>query len=214
MSDSGIGLREIKKQMTRGAIADAALKLALEHGLDRVTIEEIARIAFVSPRTFSNYFSCKEEAVIASGARYWEDVINGLADRPNSESPLEAMRSLLLAAVSDDKAEQLQFSAEKLQLSSRYPTLRPFETAQYSNLEDLLRESIAQRTGTDTERDLYPWLVATTVVGAMKAAMALWLALGAEPGALRDLVESAFDQVIDGLQPPAAQSPKSGVARS
>ena len=56
------GLRELKKQITREAIADAARQLALGNGLDHVTLDEIAHVAFVSPRTVSNYFSCNGEA--------------------------------------------------------------------------------------------------------------------------------------------------------
>ena len=68
MSDAPVGLRSIKKQLTRESIADAALRLSLEKGLSHITIDEIAHLAFVSPRTVSNYFSCKEEAVVAAGS--------------------------------------------------------------------------------------------------------------------------------------------------
>ena len=43
------GLRELKKQITRETIADAAVQLALEKRPRHVTIEEIAHVAFISP---------------------------------------------------------------------------------------------------------------------------------------------------------------------
>ncbi|MDR0345295.1 MAG: TetR/AcrR family transcriptional regulator, partial [Nocardiopsaceae bacterium] len=58
------GLRERKKQATRRALHDAALQLALERGLEHLTVEEISATADVSARTFFNYFPGKEEAIL------------------------------------------------------------------------------------------------------------------------------------------------------
>jgi len=50
MATNEPGLRELKKQITREAIADAARQLALGNGLDHVTLDETAHVAFVSRR--------------------------------------------------------------------------------------------------------------------------------------------------------------------
>ena len=45
----------------------AALRLAVERGLENVTVEDITAEAGVSLRTFGNYFSSKYEAICAIG---------------------------------------------------------------------------------------------------------------------------------------------------
>lgn len=57
------GLRERKKRATRSALQSSAVALFRRHGPDAVTVEDICADAGVSPRTFFNYFSTKEEAV-------------------------------------------------------------------------------------------------------------------------------------------------------
>jgi AcrR family transcriptional regulator len=58
------GLRERKRLATRRAILLAAIAVVREKGLEAATVDEIARIADVSPRTFFNYFASKEEAIV------------------------------------------------------------------------------------------------------------------------------------------------------
>jgi AcrR family transcriptional regulator len=58
-------LRARKREATHEALATAAFALAREHGLDGFTVDDVARRADVSRRTFFNYFTSKEQAVTA-----------------------------------------------------------------------------------------------------------------------------------------------------
>lgn len=197
-----MGLRELKKQITRQSIADAALQLTLEKGLDNVTIEEIARVAFVSPRTFSNHFSAKEEAVIAAGAQHSFAIVEAFAQRPASESPLQALCQLHADFARSQTPEQLRLEAQKTELVEQYPTLRPFQAAQYDRLEEAFRDGVAARTGTDVDADMYPWLVAAAAVAAVNTARTVWIRSGAHAEALPGLIETAFNLISDGLPAP------------
>ncbi|HEU0207129.1 MAG TPA: TetR family transcriptional regulator [Pseudolysinimonas sp.] len=65
-AESGLepGLRERKKQQTRHAIHEAALRLIDEQGLEATTIDQICSEADVSSRTFFNYFPSKAAALL------------------------------------------------------------------------------------------------------------------------------------------------------
>src|SRR5580704_4056425 len=91
-----LGRRERKKLATRHALSSAALQLAVERGLENVTIEDITARADVAVRTFSNYFASKYEAICAIGADRARQIGMSLLERPAGEPLWEALTSAVL----------------------------------------------------------------------------------------------------------------------
>ena len=87
------GLRERKKLATRTALHEAALRLVAERGLDAVSIDDIADRANVSPRTFFNYFSGKEDAVLGLDPGASPRQVAAFLARPRDETPVQALRA-------------------------------------------------------------------------------------------------------------------------
>jgi AcrR family transcriptional regulator len=71
-----LGLRERKKRRTRATLIDAAVGLCDSQGFDDTTVDQIAAIADVSPRTFSRYFSTKDAIELA----LMNEVLDKVAD--------------------------------------------------------------------------------------------------------------------------------------
>ena len=88
---SQIGLRERKKQRTRSTLVDAAIELCGRQGFERTTVEQIAALADVSPRTFSRYFASKEAVLLTLLEDFAVAVAGRLAMLPSEVSPLEAL---------------------------------------------------------------------------------------------------------------------------
>lgn len=193
------GLRELKKQMTHDAIADAAFRLAVEKGLDNVTIEEITRLAFVSPRTFSNHFASKEEAVVSAGGTDYGALVADLEDRPADEPPLQALCATISAYLTARTPEDIELLRQQHELAERYPTLNAARAAQYDLFEQEIRSAVAERTNTDPATSLYPWLVASAAASAVRSALRIWIATGDGPDRLVDLIQEAFNAYSDGL---------------
>lgn len=57
-------LRERKKNETRTAIHEAALRLVVENGVEHTSVDAICSEAGVSSRTFFNYFPSKVSAIV------------------------------------------------------------------------------------------------------------------------------------------------------
>lgn len=199
-----MGLRELKKQMTREAISGAALKLTLAKGLSDVTIDEIAREAFVSPRTVSNYFPSKEEAVLAAGSIGAEQILDDCAGEQSNEPPLK-MLCEQLSEYARENPDQLRRASQLAQLEDKNPSLRPFRITQQVELVNLLSERIAVHTGTDVSTDLYPSLAASGAVSAMVTSLSLWSRNNLPDEELPVLIQDAFNILSAGFpRPPAA----------
>jgi AcrR family transcriptional regulator len=207
MTEQPPGRRERKKLATHNALRAAALELSLSHGVDNVTVEQIADAADVSVRTFFNYFSSKEQAVVAGESVASEAMIESLKNRPPDEPVLSSLRQVILVMAAGiphrDRVAQLR-------LVRRTPALLPHQLAAYESTESTLAQVIAARTGTDVATDLYPSLVASSVVAALRVVVTHWMNVdGAGPEDLSRLIEAALDQLTDGL---AARPPQGAIS--
>ncbi|GGU39249.1 TetR/AcrR family transcriptional regulator [Lentzea flava] len=166
------GLRERKKAATKVALGDAAWSLCVEHGYDGVTVEQIARAAGVSLRTFFNYFSSKEEAVMAGDKIMAEMFVHEFAARPAGEPVLVALREALHAIYpAHVDLERLR----QLRELRRHPAMLPHVLAAYSAREQELTAAIAARCGVDPADDPYPAVTASAILASLRAVVQWWL---------------------------------------
>jgi AcrR family transcriptional regulator len=195
-----MGRRNRKKVETREALRWAALRLALEDGYDKLTVEAITEAADVSVRTFFNYFASKDDALFAPDPDGAEALAVGLAARPPGEPPVASLRAVL-GQLAESFIEREPMWQARIELVRANPQLWPRLFAGFSAFERVLTEAVAARTGCDPDVDLYPGVVAAAVVGAMRVAMAHWRAAG-EEASLPALLTKAFDVLALGLAPP------------
>jgi len=163
------GLRERKKAATRRALHDAAVRLATRDGYDHVTVEAIADAATVSRRTFSNYFSSKEEAFVYGDLERIRHLLDLVHDRPAREKPWPA----LLRAVEEFTAGSDELDpgelAERRELR-RHPSLLPYQLAVYAMVERDLAAELAGRMDGGPDAPLRSRLIAATFLTALRVA--------------------------------------------
>ena len=198
---TAVGLRERKKAETRDALASAALRLADEHGLEHVTVDDIATAAGVSPRTFFNYFPSKEDAIVGSSPAFTASVVQALRDRPDDEAPLESLRKAIHVSADHLESEPDAWFVRR-RLAARYPSLAVLHSARLASVERELVVEIARRTGLDPDTDTYPGLVVGSALAAARVALAAWGAR-ARRGSLPDRFDEVFAQLSAGLPTPA-----------
>lgn len=201
------GLRERKKADTRRALSDAALRLALERGMDNVTREEIALLAGVSPRTFSNYFAGKYDALAYRQSQRVRRSIEELRARPDGEPLWTSITEAVLAPLEEDfadvhGAENAVPSRAELAEIRKMLSNPQIRSALSNELFEDWVSAIAERTGTDRARDMYPRLVGAVIRAAGDAAMDAY-ATADPPVPFVGLLREAFAAVAAGLPAPA-----------
>ena len=147
--DAAPGLRERKRRATRRAIQLAVLELVAERGLDGVTVDEISRVADVSPRTFFNYFASKEEAVLGDAPELpSDDDIEAFVHGASRGSVLDGLTELLVRAgeltMKDVATVQLRHG-----LLKQYPQLFAMRMAAMRRFEDEIAAVVERRLAQD-----------------------------------------------------------------
>ena len=85
-------LQHRKQDFVRSAIWDAAVTLFADKGFDETTVDEVARAAGVSRRSFFRYFSSKSDLMGQGIVTYGDMITEAIAACPRSLGPLEVMR--------------------------------------------------------------------------------------------------------------------------
>jgi AcrR family transcriptional regulator len=175
------GLRERKRLATARAIEIAAIDLVSQRGLDKVTVDEISRIADISPRTFFNYFTSKESALVGETPELPSaDAVASYVNAP-SGTIFDGL-GLLLAAAVEARSNDTELMLKRRSLLKEYPQLFAMRMAAMREYEDRLREIVALRLVADDpvladDPELLASrsrLITNVAFGAMKHAWVSW----------------------------------------
>jgi AcrR family transcriptional regulator len=175
------GLRERKKVATRQALHEAALRLALESGPDRITVDAIADEAGVSRRTFSNYFANKEEALFHGDLQRMRALAELFRARPADEPPWEALTAAAeqhYAGLGDLDPEW----AARSRLVRRHPALAAAQVKTFTTMESELSAEVAARINDQDPSGVRAKLVTATFMAVLRVSLNVWLEHPAEIG--------------------------------
>jgi AcrR family transcriptional regulator len=199
------GLRERKKADTRRALSDAALHLTFERGLDNVTREAIAERAGVSLRTFNNYFAGKYEAIAYRQLERMRRSLTVFREWPAGDPLWTAITESVLAPLLAEMGEDYAPTRKQLDQLVELSMAIEVRNALAKDLMSEWIDAIAERTGTDPLRDMYPRLVAASIRAVAEAAMDTYIASD-PPVPIVGLMRRGFADVVAGLPEPKRKS--------
>ena len=205
------GLRERKRLATRRAIQLAALKLVHERGLDNVTVDEISRVADISPRTFFNYFTSKEGALVGDGPRAPSDAaIEAFVH--DTDDVLRGIGRLLTEAATDSLNDREIIQLRKA-LATDYPHLTVLRMQTFREYEGVLTTIVARRLATQdpaiaedpTQLESRAQLVTLVAVAAMHHAWKSWASSTEAPESLAERLGQSFAELDEVLGVPTTR---------
>ncbi|MFG2926014.1 TetR/AcrR family transcriptional regulator [Streptomyces sp. NPDC048305] len=202
------GLRERKKRATRRAIAEAAVRLAAEHGVENVTVEAISEAAGVSPRTFFNYFPSHDDAFVLVDEEVGERVRQSVRTAAAGQAPLEVVRDALATELDGFESRQELWTLQAKVFQRSPHLIHRSLKAQISDeralavaITDWL-EATRPDDGGAGDPGLFPRLLAAVAQTATRVALESWCERPEET-ALAEAFEEVFARLAQGLPRPA-----------
>jgi AcrR family transcriptional regulator len=180
------GWRARKRQQTRQLIADAGLRLFLEHGFEATTLDAIAEAAGIARRTFFHYFDSKEALLYVYEDEVEHSFRVAIADVDSDTHPIEAVALALrdmIASFGSERARKIDMIVHSTD------ALRVCRQADYERLESFMFSALAEKWP-DPRGHLRLRLVAISGIGALRIAVDRWR-LDAS-GSLQDYVNESF----------------------
>jgi AcrR family transcriptional regulator len=179
---SSEGLRERRRRQTSFDIHVAALHLARQRGVDKITVEEISIEAGVSPRTFFNYFPSKESAIVYAPLEIPADMAaDFVAAGPAPHSVLLGeVIELTLRNLTDNPPSREEMAAV-FEVGHASAAVASALLSQFDQFQQRLTGLVAERAGMQPG-DEVPTLIAALALAVLRSGMLRWASAAPKNG--------------------------------
>ncbi len=198
------GIRAAKKQQTRRAIMQAAIRLFAERGYERTSITDLARAAGIGKGTIYGYFRAKDEIFLA----FCEDEIDYafgiLAEQTDADAPILEQLSTLFLSQFRFVTENREFGRHFIR-EMAFPHAVSLERsksldARYLSAVGAMLEGARQRGELRAEAD--PFLTTVHFYGLYLVALSGWYTGYLHTlGEVEEKLRILFGQALEGLAP-------------
>ncbi|SEJ49478.1 TetR/AcrR family transcriptional regulator [Demequina mangrovi] len=193
------GLRERNRVRRTRRVERAALSLALEHGVENVTVDMICEASDISPRTYFNYFGTKEGALLGQPAPSPdESLVGGFleGDGPIAEDLMVLMARTFLASSPDREV-----FAMRRRLFAREPELHALQVTRMAHKRQATAELVMRRLAercpdldADAARD-HAQLVMSVAMGAFPVVSLQWAEASGADSDIETYIHAAIAQI-------------------
>jgi AcrR family transcriptional regulator len=195
-----LGAWDRRRFAIAGKIEDASLGLFARHGVEAVTVEQIADAAGISARTVFRYFASREDILAALPVRALAAIAAAMRQRPASQSILEAfVGAVKMREPIGDESNLALWG----QVVLRSPEAAAGSLARlHPNMAETFREVIAERLAAAGREPALAGPLAAALGGIVGYVFSQWVLSGGGPS-----LADAFEQALAAL-PELALSPR------
>jgi AcrR family transcriptional regulator len=165
-------LQHRKQDFVRGAIWDVAVDLFVAKGFDRTTVDDIARAAGVSKRSFFRYFASKSDLMGQGMVTYGTYITEAVRTCPPTRSQLDLVRhtvqQVAVGAAAHPRVRKVAHVA------STSVAARAAQLSRLAELEDRVAEAYRVRCQARSSDDLNPRLLAELTLSVLDVTFRQW----------------------------------------
>jgi AcrR family transcriptional regulator len=172
-----LGVITIISRVTRwepnasGRLQEAALELFGERGFEQTTVEDIAKRAGLTKRTFFRHFSDKREVLFSGGEDFQARFVEGLAGAPASAPPLEAA-ALAIEAGGAFLRDRRDFARRRQAVVTANAELQERELVKLASVAAALADGLRERGVPDPAASV----TAEAAIAVFRTAFERWVA--------------------------------------
>jgi AcrR family transcriptional regulator len=189
------GRRERKKQQTRQALLDAAVKLFQDKGYEQTTTAEIAAAADVASRTFFLHFPAKEDVLLATSHVRIEAGLAAIANRrpgePVPEVLIRMADDMIINSWSTDLSNGMAALRAKLVTST--PALQNLLLTRLFAAQNQLTDAVCQAFGIEETEAA---ALIGGLIGAINAVALVGMRHADSPDKIRDAMRQAVRTLL------------------
>jgi AcrR family transcriptional regulator len=174
----------------RGRLQEAALSLYTQQGFDQTTAAQIAARAGLTERTFFRHFSDKREVLFGGSAILRERLVDGVAQAPPDDGPLDAVAAGLAAAADLLGQSRRDLARQRQAVIAANPELRERELAKLSDYSAAVAATLRSRGVSEQQATL----AAEAGMTVLRLGIHQWASEG-EERELGDLLREAIDDL-------------------
>lgn len=155
----------------RAEIAGVAIRLFLEQGFDKTTVDQIAAEAGLSRTSFFRYFATKEDAVLGHLEELGQKARDALEARPADEPAWQSLRHAFGVLIAERSAYPEGGMGMHRMLRDT-PSLQARHLGRQANWQELLAPEVARRLGIPADpRDPRPRALVAAALGCLNVAV-------------------------------------------
>ncbi|MBN9657494.1 MAG: TetR family transcriptional regulator [Acidobacteria bacterium] len=175
-SDALLTLQARKQQFVRDAIWDAAIDLFAEKGFDETTVDDIARAAGVSRRSFFRYFASKNDLMAHAMLSYGTILTSAIDSCPPDHTLREILRSTVLQVVQVSAAHPR--TPKIMAILAEHPGAQAAEMSRLPEVQNQVADAFSRRCRMCGEDELAAHLLAGLTLQVAGVAVRWWFEHG------------------------------------
>jgi len=190
--------REAKRERTLRRVEKAAVALALQHGTEHVTVDQICEASDISARSFFNYFGSKDAAIVGTASKIPpQELLDAFAA---GHGPV--LGDFLHCIVESVRLHNpdIDLIRARRELFEREPHLAMQRMTRESNARDIYRKVIAERLRRENpdmahaEIEDEATIAVAIALGVVHAAGSRWIESGGTSD-IDPLISQALERV-------------------
>jgi len=168
-------LRDRTLRAVRAEVSAVAMRLFVEQGFDKTTVDQIAAEAGMSRTSFFRYFATKEEVVLGHLDEVAYRVLEALVARPESEPVWNSLRHAFDTLI-EETAASPEENMRMARMLKETPALKVRQLGKQLGWHDVLGPEVARRLHVAADaRDPRPRALVAAAMACLNVAVETWV---------------------------------------